>query len=97
MRKIDPKNCFAYNRNTRTCTACTEMICERKECPFYKTRTQIEKAQGESAMRLLHMAEDNPKLADRIMSYGLSITRLQKIAGRSLLHETLMGGESSDG
>lgn len=73
------------------------MLCEHKECPFYKTRAQVEKAQGKSAIRLLEISENNPKLADQLQVYGLTLPRLQKIAGKTLVQQQISGGEAGDG
>ena len=97
MTKIDPNKCFAYNQSAGNCRACTEMLCEHKECPFYKTRAQVEKAQGKSAIRLLEISENNPKLADQLQVYGSTLPRLQKIAGKTLVQQQISGGEAGDG
>ena len=37
---MEYKDCFAYNKNTRSCNALNEMVCADKECRFYKTRKE---------------------------------------------------------
>lgn len=38
--KKEKKDCFGYKLNR--CTVLCEMVCEKSECPFYKTREQFD-------------------------------------------------------
>ena len=39
MSKLD---CFAYDREKNECKALVKLVCENRECRFYKTREQMQ-------------------------------------------------------
>lgn len=46
MSNMSLKNCFAYSTKSNGicfCSVLTDMICEGRKCPFFKTQVQYEK------------------------------------------------------
>lgn len=59
-------NCFAYytKGTSHFCFALSEILCDYKECPFFKTKEQCE--------------EDEEKVIKRLTSIGIPIDVIKK-------------------
>lgn len=46
MAKVK-EDCFGINPRTNMCKVLKITVCEKEDCPFYKTRRQYEKEMGD--------------------------------------------------
>lgn len=52
IRNKEPKvDCFAFNKEAHKCNALTELVCEYKNCPFYKNRSNVNLKEIETAVK----------------------------------------------
>jgi len=74
--------CFAYCKDTESCTACTELLCMElgRKCPFFKTKAKLEEENMCSARKLLDKMQSDDVLRIKLKMLGITESDLRKKA-----------------
>lgn len=72
--------CFAYCAETKSCSVCTELLCERsnERCPFFKTGAQAQKEKTDAAKHLLGRMREDRDLRRRLKERNITEFDLRK-------------------
>lgn len=86
---LTQEGCFAYCKETHSCSACTDLLCEQDgKCPFFKPKAKWERECQRNATKLLKKMQTDLRLKRRLELLGITESDLiQSVASEDVLRE----------